>query len=413
MKDKYEFRNIIKNNILKGSSNILNFLNENIDSNEFIDKLEASWESKIKLTFSIMTLNEERCIQRCIESISSIADEIIVIDTGSTDNTINIIEEYFPDVKVYKHLWEENFSQIRNLFNEYSTNDWIFQIDADEYLDINTCEEIKKIICIIDNIPIEPKMISPTLVDHNLSENMFTNRIYKKHENLKYHGIIHEELRFNNSINIPNIIISNKFFHDGYKQDVIKNKNKYNRNVDLLKKMIDIEPQNIRWYYFLARDAFTLNYPKEYIRKILKKGLEYTDNDYLGFEVGILSKLIELELEDNNSITEYISLAKKISPDCMDIYYYELLKDQGNIIEILNGITKHSISQIIELEKTFSLINSNGDHLFLLWGWGCFCSKDFNLAFSLWRKIKSPEIIENLKKNLNEINNFISDYINF
>ncbi|MHB9925668.1 glycosyltransferase family 2 protein [Clostridium botulinum] len=411
MKDRYAFKKIIENNILKGSENILKFLYENIESNEFIERLEESWENKVKLTFAIMTLNEERCIKRCIESVESIADEIIVIDTGSTDNTLNIINEFFPNIKVYNHLWQEDFSQIRNLFNVYSTNDWIFQLDADEYLDVNTCEEIKKMICILDNIPIEPKIISPTLINHNFSENIYTNRIYKRRENLMYHGIIHEELRFNNSIKIPYVIISNVFFHDGYKKDIIESKQKYKRNVELLKKMLDIEPDNIRWYYFLARDAWTLNYSKEYIRGILEKGLEYTKSDYLGFEVGILSKLIELNMDSSNSISEYISRAKKISPECMDIYYYELLNEQADTIDRLNSSTRNSLNKVTELNEPFSLINSNGDHLFLSWGWGYFFSRDYNLAFMMWKKIKSDEIVFNLNKELSDIKDAISGYL--
>lgn len=412
LNDKYGFRKIIKNNIIKGSEDILNFLNKNSENSEFIEKLESCLEKKVKLTFAIMTLNEERCIKRCIDSIKNIADEIIIIDTGSTDNTLNIIKQFFPNIKVYHHLWENNFSKIRNLFNVYSTNDWIFQIDADEYLDITTSKDIKKLICIFDNIPVEPKIISPTLVDHNFSETIYTNRIYKRCENFIYHGIIHEELRFNNTINIPNIIVSNKFFHDGYKKDIIESKQKYKRNVNLLEKMITLEPDNIRWYYFLARDSFDLNYSKESLIQILKKGLEYTKNDSLGFEVGILSKLIELNLDNSELISEYVDSLKNISPNFMDTYYYELLNDQANIIGALNSITKNSLNKVTNLSDIFSLINSNGDHLFLLWGWGFFCSKDFELAFMMWRKIKSNDIINHLHNDLSKINNAISNYIN-
>lgn len=412
MEDINGFRLIIEKNIIKSSDNISQFFSDNLYSEEFLRNLEITWNNKLKLTFAIMTFNEERCIKRCIESIHNIADEIIVIDTGSTDNTVKIINEFFPSVKVYTHIWKDDFSYIRNLLSEYSSNDWIFQMDADEYLDLNNCEEIKKIICIFDNTPFEPKVISPILVDHDFSETLNTKRIYKKRENLKYHGLIHEELRFNNSIKIPFLIISNKIIHDGYKKEIMDNKKKYERNSKLLKKMVEIEPNNIRWYYFLARETFALEYPRHYIQDILEKGLECTENDEVDFETGIISNLMELNLDNIPLLSEYAFKAKKKNSNLMDIYYYELVGNHAMAIDNLGNLIKESIKEVAHLDDPFSLINSNGDHLFLAWGWGYFFSRNFELAFLMWGKISSGVLIEKLDKEIQLINNSISLYFN-
>jgi len=65
----------------------------------------------------------------------------------------------------------------------------------------------------------------------------------------------------------------------------------------------------------------------------------------------------------------------------MDIYCYDLVNDQATAVGWLNNLTLKSINEIIRLESSYSLTNSNRDHLFLSWGWGYFSSKNYDLAF--------------------------------
>jgi glycosyltransferase involved in cell wall biosynthesis len=74
--------------------------------------------------------NEDACLGRCLESVHRFVDEIIVVDTGSTDNTVHIAESY--GAKLYHHPWENDFSKHRNQSLSYATGDWIQQVDADE-----------------------------------------------------------------------------------------------------------------------------------------------------------------------------------------------------------------------------------------------------------------------------------------
>lgn len=76
--------------------------------------------------------NEEACLGRCLKSVQDYVDEIIIVDTGSTDGTIEIAENY--GARIQHHLWESDFSKHRNQSLSYATGDWIFQLDADEVL---------------------------------------------------------------------------------------------------------------------------------------------------------------------------------------------------------------------------------------------------------------------------------------
>lgn len=93
----------------------------------------------IKLSFVIITRNEEKNIERCLKSVQPLADEIVVVDSFSTDKTQSICEQY--NVKFVQHPFE-NYSAQKNYANSLTTNDFIFSIDADEVLS----EELQKSI---------------------------------------------------------------------------------------------------------------------------------------------------------------------------------------------------------------------------------------------------------------------------
>ena len=83
------------------------------------------------LTAVIITKNEERNILRCLNSLLDVADEIVVVDSGSTDNTAAICENF--GVKFVKQDWL-GYSEQKNFANNLAANDWILSIDADEEL---------------------------------------------------------------------------------------------------------------------------------------------------------------------------------------------------------------------------------------------------------------------------------------
>ncbi|MEI6522036.1 MAG: glycosyltransferase family 2 protein, partial [Bacteroidota bacterium] len=90
----------------------------------------------IKLSAIIITLNEERNIERCLTSLRNIADEIIVLDSFSSDNTELICKKF--DVKFVKRKWE-GYSKTKNFANALAKNNFILSLDADEEIS----EELK------------------------------------------------------------------------------------------------------------------------------------------------------------------------------------------------------------------------------------------------------------------------------
>jgi len=95
------------------------------------------------LSVIIITKNEEERIKRCLDSIKNIATEIIVLDSGSTDNTVNIVKEYTDNVEVTN--WPGYGPQKQRALDK-ARCDWVLSIDADEALDDAMRDNIIKIL---------------------------------------------------------------------------------------------------------------------------------------------------------------------------------------------------------------------------------------------------------------------------
>ena len=94
--------------------------------------LQTHHRKQPAISLCMIVKNEEHCLDRCLKSARDFVDEIVVVDTGSTDRTVEIAESY--GARIYHHPWENDFSKHRNQSLSYATGDWIFQLDADEEL---------------------------------------------------------------------------------------------------------------------------------------------------------------------------------------------------------------------------------------------------------------------------------------
>ncbi|WP_078431751.1 tetratricopeptide repeat-containing glycosyltransferase family 2 protein [Metabacillus halosaccharovorans] len=192
------------------------------------------------ISLCMIVKNEEKVIDRCLSSIKNLVDEIIVVDTGSTDNTKELVSKY--TTNIYDFEWVHDFSAARNYAASKATGKWILVLDADEYVDEENFEvfikELKKDNGIYDAY--YAKILNFT---GNLGEVLvqnFHDRIYKNNGEISYYRKIHEqfrnqtgqEIKYNNS----NLLI----FHSGYLKQTVNEKDKSNRN----KKLLENEMKN-------------------------------------------------------------------------------------------------------------------------------------------------------------------------
>ena len=98
----------------------------------------------MKLTVTIITFNEEKNIKRCLSSVKGLADEIILVDSGSTDKTLEIAEGF--GAKIYKRKFDSDFSAQKNYAASKANGEWLFSLDADEIVPDALAKEIKEAI---------------------------------------------------------------------------------------------------------------------------------------------------------------------------------------------------------------------------------------------------------------------------
>ncbi|MFN4150464.1 MAG: glycosyltransferase family 2 protein, partial [Candidatus Sericytochromatia bacterium] len=168
-------------------------------------------------SISICTIvkNEELNLHKMLESIKEIADEIIVIDTGSTDKTIEIAKSY--GSIVFDFNWIDDFSSARNFSISKATKNFIFILDADEVVvnAIKIKEQLNKELDFLYMI----KVINPNYeYDLNFNSKIhYTSKIFKNNNLFQYKGCIHEALVPVQNIQVNRTLLRDvEIIHSGY-----------------------------------------------------------------------------------------------------------------------------------------------------------------------------------------------------
>lgn len=212
--------------------------------------------ARVKISACYIAKNEGQNIEKSLQSVKGIADEIIFIDTGSTDDTIAIAEKY--GAKVYSLPWQDDFSAPRNFALSKASGDWIIFIDADEYFPLECCRQLKGIIAeqfrqrydgalLIRRYDIDVDNNNDVLADTLVS------RVYASKKNRRYHGLVHEELLDDGKPIQKQMIIPPtqvKLMHTGYSARM--NEHKARRNLALLEREMAAGTNPGRLYMYLA-----------------------------------------------------------------------------------------------------------------------------------------------------------------
>ncbi len=204
------------------------------------------------LSLCMIVKNEEKFLPTCLESVKDYVDEIIIVDTGSTDKTVEIAGKY--NTKLYHHAWENSFSKARNYSLKYATCDWILILDADEEIIKKDAHKLREVI----KDPVVPEtthkanvFLMPVFSKTSGSRNLAvanSGRLFKNHLGFHYEGIIHNTLKFSGPTKSVNIRID----HYGYNQDEEQMEGKFIRTSNLLKEQIKNDPEYPQPHQYLA-----------------------------------------------------------------------------------------------------------------------------------------------------------------
>jgi glycosyltransferase involved in cell wall biosynthesis len=184
--------------------------------------------------------DEEAVLERCLKSVQGYVDEIIVVDTGSTDSTPDIARR-FTD-QVYTFEWNHDFSAARNEALKHASGKWILVLDADEYFEE---QEIRKLRQLLESMDPEPHLIYNVTITNLVGSksNMAINegrvgRVFGNHLDIRFVRPIHEQPKSARpGIEMRAVNLPVRVFHSGYVDEALDAKNKHQRNLELFERM--------------------------------------------------------------------------------------------------------------------------------------------------------------------------------
>jgi glycosyltransferase involved in cell wall biosynthesis len=196
-----------------------------------------------KISLVMIVKNEEKNLEKSIKSIEKYVDEIVIIDTGSTDKTKEIAEKN--GAKVIDYKWNDDFASVRNFAHDYVSNSWIIYMDADWVFEgIGVFDNLD----FANNNAFEIDWVNEWVSGEILSEQQ---KIVLYNKNFyKWNGVVHEYLKYTGKNKQTISYLNGKIWH-------FKNTNKNTNYAEILENILNIESDSdmkMRYLMFLVQE---------------------------------------------------------------------------------------------------------------------------------------------------------------
>lgn len=211
-----------------------------------------------KLTLCMIVKNEEANLQTCLESIAPFVDEIVIVDTGSSDRTKDIALQYTE--QVYEFPWRNDFAAARNFSISKAHNEYVLILDSDECVQSIDIAQLKLLM------EKNPCKIGRLLRINEFSRNSNANRYQERVNRLfskkyyQYEGIIHEQVvpikHDSEEASGETYLLPLTITHSGYEGELSVRKRKTQRNIDLLSIALEKDPDDPYLLYQLGKSYY-------------------------------------------------------------------------------------------------------------------------------------------------------------
>ena len=201
-----------------------------------------------RVSACLIAKNEERFLPDCLRSLQSRVEEVIVADTGSTDKTVEIAQDF--GASVIEHPWQENFSEARNAAMAHASGDWILYIDADERL----VAPVSGFVA--DHLPGPDAPAARLLLQPRIGYTVYSElRLFRNDPRIQFRGVMHERVvetvravceADGRQVKPAHGI---RLDHVGYEGD---QSHKHVRNEPLLRKALKYDPDRVYCWFHLG-----------------------------------------------------------------------------------------------------------------------------------------------------------------
>jgi glycosyltransferase involved in cell wall biosynthesis len=243
--------------------------------------------------------NEERNLAECLTPVAHLFDEIIIVDTGSHDATVEIARRFTPHVHFFQ--WCDDFAAARNESLRHATGDWVFWLDADDRLDAANVERLGRLLGSMNEQPRAFMMDTHCRSTETWEESRLIThpRLFRRHPLLAWRGRVHEQVTPCPSTLGYELLWSDvQIQHLGY-ADASLQQRKLHRDVRLLRMDYAIDPANPSTLLHLGMAYARLtNYPeaRKYLQALLAQEHQ-GPHEYLR---RVYSSLIEVAMREGD-----------------------------------------------------------------------------------------------------------------
>lgn len=234
---------------------------------------------------SMIVRDEESNLARCLESVRGLVDEIVVVDTGSQDRTVEVARRYTDSV--FSFPWNGDFSAARNYALDKTRSRWVLYLDADEELDSST-GDMRRLIKGSRGID---AFLLPLFNRDEISGNYsryLVLRLFKNNPGHRFQGRIHEQLTLIRPGSVG--VADGPVIHHWAAPGKVRNR-KRGRNLQLLRQAVGEDPDNPFLQYYLGIEWLGLGRPLLALPYLEKARLALTDN-HLNFRVPSIRYLV-------------------------------------------------------------------------------------------------------------------------
>lgn len=208
------------------------------------------------ISLCMIVKNEEEVLQRCIDSVHDLVDELIIVDTGSDDSTIEIAKKITD--KVFSYAWNDDFSSARNYAFSFATMDYVMWLDADDVISETDRKQFLELKQSLNDSVDMVMMKYHTAFDEDGKPSFTYNRerLLKRSMNFQWEGVIHEAITPRGHVIYSDVAITHR-----------KNKpTDSDRNLKIFEQLLAQGKQlNPREQYYYARELY---YHKRYLDAI-------------------------------------------------------------------------------------------------------------------------------------------------
>ncbi|MBV8153369.1 MAG: glycosyltransferase [Candidatus Eremiobacteraeota bacterium] len=290
------------------------------------------------ISLCMIVKNEERFLRQCLDSVKDVVDEMIVVDTGSTDTTMEIARSY--GAHVIQRPWRDDFAWARNQALEAATKRWILVLDADEELLVESIPALRQ----LKTVPAEHTALWARL--HNKSDDYRGTgamshaliRVFPNTPEIRYKGLIHEYPTVDGSRDgLKGMTSPVTIVHHGYVKEIVNAREKGARNLAMVRAATEQEPEEAFNWFNLGSTAFMVN-DYETARDALERMRSMVGKERRGFMPNGLAVLAETycdKMDDPVRGEEVARHALEIAPHYANAHFQlgKALVAQGRLDE--------------------------------------------------------------------------------